>query len=80
VEATERNEVKGFGFLEPLQAGRHGAIVTSLGPCPGPAHRDDAAMNVAQLPYQDKAATSVPIESRGFPCLRIETWGSRQMK
>jgi hypothetical protein len=29
VEATERNEVKGFGYLEPLQAVWHDAIVNS---------------------------------------------------
>jgi len=30
MEATERNEVKGFGSLEPLQTIWHGAIVTQL--------------------------------------------------
>jgi hypothetical protein len=50
VKATERDEVKGFGFLEPLQAVGHGAIVTPLGPCREPAHRDKAAMNGAQFP------------------------------
>jgi hypothetical protein len=34
VEATERFEAKGFGFLEPLQAAGQDAIVTSLRPCP----------------------------------------------
>jgi hypothetical protein len=49
LDATERNEVKGFGFLEPLQAVWNGVIVTPLSLCRGPAHRDKAAMNGAQL-------------------------------
>ncbi len=32
--ATEGDEVKCFGFLEPLQAVGHGAIVTPMRPCP----------------------------------------------
>jgi hypothetical protein len=43
VEATECDEVKGFGFLESLQAVGHGAIVTPLGSARGPAHREIAA-------------------------------------
>src|SRR5271157_5631161 len=34
VKATERDELKGFRFLEPLQAIGHGSIVTPLRPCP----------------------------------------------
>ena len=49
MEATERNEVKGFAFLEALQAVWHDAIVTPLGYVRRPAHRDKAAMNGAQL-------------------------------
>ena len=52
MEIAERNEVEGFGFVEPLQGVWHGAIVTPLGPCRGPAHRDTAAMNGAQLPIR----------------------------
>lgn len=34
VEATEGYEVKGFSFLESLQAAGHGVLVTPPGPCP----------------------------------------------
>jgi hypothetical protein len=67
VEATEGDEVKGFGFLESLQAIGHGAIVTPLGPCRGPAHRDKAAMNGAQLPIPGEWATCQV--SRGFAAM-----------
>jgi hypothetical protein len=50
MKTTERDEVKSLRFLEPLQAVGHIAIVIGLRGCNGPAHRDKAAMNGAQLP------------------------------
>ena len=70
MKATERDEVKSFGSLEPLQAIGH---VSSQSPCDlvrRPAHRDKPLDGWDTVP--DTGMSGPPaVSSRSLSCLRV---------